>query len=111
MSNGVHGLGIGQEIGPGRSADGPLVHKDHIVDLLQALHGLEKPRSALCVPLGALDPSVQDLFGEGGLAGARDTGETDKQTEWNPDVNLLEVMYNKKGEFYPPLMVFTPVYY
>ena len=75
----IHGLGVGQGVGPWRAADGPLVHQFYIHQLFETLNGFVTAGTTLRVPLDPFNPLVKNLFRQGGFARSRHAGQTDKQ--------------------------------
>ena len=101
LADGVEGLGVGERVGPGRAADGTLVHEHHRVDVFDALDGTMLAGTAFRLAEGAAGCLEEDFFREGGFAGAGDTGQADQQPQGDADVDAFEVVLGRAPDGKP----------
>ena len=97
----LEGLGVGQGVGARRAADRALVHEHHLVDVRQPLDPGVAPGAPLGVAERAAHGLVEDLLGQGRLAGAGDAREADEAAERDGDVDRLQVVFRRAAHREP----------
>ena len=104
----VHGLGVGEGVGPGGPADGTLVHEHGVGHGLRALDRPVGPGPALGRPLEPFHRPEDDVFGQGGFSGAGHPGETHEKSQRYVDVDPLEVVLGRAPHGEPAVLPGLP---
>ena len=96
----VEGLDVGDGVGAWSAADGGLIDKDDVVEVVRACEFAEERRRVAAFGLAESlhEGSVENLMDYRGFARATDSGDTDQEAEGDVDVYAAEVGDAGAGE-------------
>ena len=100
----IQGFGVGQGVGPGCAADGPLIHQHDVVDIFQPPDGAVQTRAILLVSQGFLGGLVKNIFRQRGFARAGHAGQTDEQSQGDAHVDFFQVVFGRAFDRQPPVI-------
>ena len=97
VADGVESLEIGGGIRTRGAADRGLVDDDHFADFAIAVETIAEFLDAVAVVFRG-ERAIEDVMDESGLSRAADTGYHRERSEWNHQVDILQVVQACAGE-------------
>ena len=88
----VKRLGIGQQVGTRRGADGRLIDKNNIGQLVAAQNSAARARDTDRLPALLFEAAIQHVFHQRRFARAGHAGQTHQPAEGNGDIDILKIM-------------------
>ena len=93
VANRIHGLGIGQRIGPRGSADGSLIHQHDVGESVQPCNRAMLSGAALGIRSAPFCRFKEYFFSQRGFAGPGNPDQTDEQAEWKRNIDIFEIVF------------------
>jgi hypothetical protein len=101
LADRIERLEIGDGVAARRTANRRLIHQHHIGQQLGAFEAAMEAHLAVPVALGALQPGVEHVVHERGLAGAAHAGDTGERVQRKLDVDVLQIVLTGADETDP----------
>ena len=93
VANRIHGLGIGQRVGPRCSADGPLIHQHDVGESVQPRNRKMLSGATLGIRSSPFCRFKEYFFSQRGFAGPGNPDQANEQAERKRNIDIFQIVF------------------